>query len=1063
MTTGRSKFCPSLAEWSRLASGGLPESESSSLLAHAMECPACAEVLRSLTAIDIPVEGEEQLIAEMSILQPSGRRAIAASVANRRPGTRFRRSWWFAAAAALFATVGTAWFVLRQPAETPLELLASAYTARRQFELRIPSAAYAPLRIDKGGPSALGDLPAPLLDAELQTRRRLDRAPDDAAALHAKGRADLLTWRFSDALQSFQAAADLGADSADFLIDYATAYFLRAEKNDSPVDYSAALEKLGAALQKDPRQPAALFNRAIVRERLMQYEPAIRDLEQLLRIEKDAGWRREAESHIAGIRRKIGRVFGPDGPLRPPNAEAALETAMVTGLANAAPELVTWAGDLARLHREPWLQQTIALRDRYPHAIELLSALALLRSRASDSAEAPQWLAALATQDLPLPLAVWLGYESLYRTTRSRQVSHCDVAPALLAQAAPYPWFAAQLILESSLCAAGRQDFAVTEERMREAEQLSEQFDLRLTSLRCTGFRAQRLVDTGYYREAIKLARSALMAMESAGYPLRRAYDFHTVILRAATDIDRPHTAYGAATMMTAVCARTGMPVYEMIARSQAAAFAERLGNHDEAASQFQAASALAERLGDNHDAQHYWRQTRISLYAFTHNLPALRQLLSETTDLNTYFDRRLVAALCREELGTGNYAFVTQFTQEYWRRLTPPLSASPRVLRAYRDDLVDISRSAITAQLALGQPAAALATKLRMDDMDRRLMHSRAPAPSAPGVPVGTAVVIAEQLGERTAIWTQTATGLAFRWAGDSTVLSRLARRLLRLCSMTSVGESTILATARHLGSVLFADVSPHHTRIYVRAGQELGALPLSLFTVSRNTPGVLVTNLPYHERPLAGSSALSLHLFAASETSHDLLELVPIRHSIDREIASISEAFPRAITIKGKDATSRALDAAAQAPGVLHFSGHAIRWRDEIALVVAPDPADRDPDGRIGLWTLTPSRTFRSQLVVFSACGTATLGPRDSVTPDHLAQSVLLSGSEYVLAALWDVDAEATALWMSHFYRARQRGAAPLPAMDAANRALRDTPDWNHPRYWAAFSLYQRSIPDA
>ena len=85
-------------------------------------------------------------------------------------------------------------------------------------------------------------------------------------------------------------------------MDLATAYFERAEATSSAADYEAGLESLGKAIRLEPANPAALFNRAILYERLYFYDRAIADWEQLLKLEPDQQWKDEAERRLKEIR-----------------------------------------------------------------------------------------------------------------------------------------------------------------------------------------------------------------------------------------------------------------------------------------------------------------------------------------------------------------------------------------------------------------------------------------------------------------------------------------------------------------------------------------------------------------------------------------------------------------------------------------------------------------------------------------------------------------------------------------------------------------------------------------
>lgn len=127
--------------------------------------------------------------------------------------------------------------------------------------------------------------------------------------------------------------------------------------------------------------------------------------------------------------------------------------------------------------------------------------------------------------------------------------------------------------------------------------------------------------------------------------------------------------------------------------------------------------------------------------------------------------------------------------------------------------------------------------------------------------------------------------------------------------------------------------------------------------------------------------------------------------------------------------------------------------------------------------------------QLVVLSACGTG----KGTITYsgegiEGLRSAFELAGVPVLVCTLWDVDDFATALFMTEFYRGLQRGGAPLPALQAAKRALQSMTyadlerkgfqtqadslfqrrmalskaekPFAHPRYWASFILHGAAL---
>ncbi len=97
-------------------------------------------------------------------------------------------------------------------------------------------------------------------------------------------------------------------------------------------------------------------------------------------------------------------------------------------------------------------------------------------------------------------------------------------------------------------------------------------------------------------------------------------------------------------------------------------------------------------------------------------------------------------------------------------------------------------------------------------------------------------------------------------------------------------------------------------------------------------------------------------------------------------------------------------------------------------------------------------------ARLVVLSAChtGSAHAAPGDEGI--GLVRAFLLAGAHEVVASLWAVDDEATALLMTHFYQHWcGNGQHAAPALQQAQHDLRQTHP--HPYHWAAFVLHGRS----
>jgi CHAT domain-containing protein len=148
----------------------------------------------------------------------------------------------------------------------------------------------------------------------------------------------------------------------------------------------------------------------------------------------------------------------------------------------------------------------------------------------------------------------------------------------------------------------------------------------------------------------------------------------------------------------------------------------------------------------------------------------------------------------------------------------------------------------------------------------------------------------------------------------------------------------------------------------------------------------------------------------------------------------------------------------------GVVHFATHAIVDQNSPgrSFLALSEGGKLTVDDVAGL-------KLRAGLVVISACRGAS-GPR---SPDGLLgfpRAFLLAGAARVIAPLWDVPDEPTAVLMAEFYKSYLSGVRPVDALRSAQlkllrelragRVIANTPAGPmtlpaHPGLWAGFVL--------
>ena len=300
--------CPSLTEWAQLAAGLLESPAREKLLAHASKCDGCGAALRAVVEdfADDMTEAESQSLKDLPSAQPEWQRGVARKMAETSGGrARVPVGAWLARAAAVIVAIGGGWLAWdKWIAQDPARLMAEAYTRQRPFEFRIPGADQAPVRTERGGAGSSMQKPPALLEAEAKIARELEKSPDSGKWLTMRARAELLAWDAEAAIATLLRALERKPDDPDLLADLGMAYALRAESQHRDVDYASAIEYLGQSLKAKPNSLEALFNRALVYERMFLYEDAMREWRRYMELDTAGAWREEAQRHLADIEQK---------------------------------------------------------------------------------------------------------------------------------------------------------------------------------------------------------------------------------------------------------------------------------------------------------------------------------------------------------------------------------------------------------------------------------------------------------------------------------------------------------------------------------------------------------------------------------------------------------------------------------------------------------------------------------------------------------------------------------------------------------------------------------------
>lgn len=319
----KSSDCPNPDTVWQLAFAEPQSGQAKAILEHVANCDHCGGLLqRAVEEFDQELSPKQQDLLHAvqtsrisshprmanelaSIVERSGQESTTVRKAVQ---TRRFRRWVFAFSVAtvllVVALLGSLTIRRSRPAYAG-SLIAQAYTAARPFEPRFRGAAFAPIRIERGGRRSETERPPALLDAEALIGRKLSRSPDDPAWLDVRGRADLLDGHYGSAIQAFERALVVEPGSAQLEVDLATALFQRAQAENNAADLAEAADHLSRVIQKGPKDSIALFNRGIVLEHMFLFDQALDDWQQYLKIDATGEWADEARKHVADIQRKL--------------------------------------------------------------------------------------------------------------------------------------------------------------------------------------------------------------------------------------------------------------------------------------------------------------------------------------------------------------------------------------------------------------------------------------------------------------------------------------------------------------------------------------------------------------------------------------------------------------------------------------------------------------------------------------------------------------------------------------------------------------------------------------
>ena len=298
--------------------------------------------------------------------------------------------------------------------------------------------------------------------------------------------------------------------------------------------------------------------------------------------------------------------------------------------------------------------------------------------------------------------------------------------------------------------------------------------------------------------------------------------------------------------------------------------------------------------------------------------------------------------------------------------------------------------------------------------------------------------------------------------WKADT---NRLRQNVFRLRGLLANPESGDWRTlAGQISTVLITPVAakfPPDTRtLLVAPAEYLNYLPLSVLSLPDGR--LLIDQYAIGYLPnasalvyLGGNPSQNGKMFLGALGTSTVDGLSPLPGTL-QETAGIAAVYPGATRVSGAAFTHDEARRALLSADIAHFATHGVMEPEApLFSAILTSPAEGQPS-RLSLYEIVGMK-LRARMVVLSACetGLGTLRGGDEIT--GLTRTLLTAGADSVVASLWKVNDESTALLMAEFYLRLNSGMAPAAALRAASLEVRAK--YPHPFYWGPFVVNGRN----
>lgn len=931
-------------------------------------------------------------------------------------------------------------------------------------------------------------------------------------ALYASGLWDLL-WHEVDggidrAITKLHGAVAADPTNAEVLTSLTAAYVVRAQSRNRPTDLFQALDLATEAVSLDPASPPALFNHALVLERLFFNARAIEAWDRYLAVDVSGPWAAEAR----GARDRLAAdASSPESTslvsehASPTTAQdaiveqhlAAWAQLVLDGENGPADELLDrieaavqaifkTSGDSLLVEETAFLRNLLGEPDRRETArayIELATGIDAIKGLRIQRASEKLAAAERRLSRMDSPLVAFAEYNLLVGEFQNTRYDHVlGRATDWITHLAP-DRSVLSLRLQSLLAlvhgVTAKHDLAISSYEIAQA--MAERIGDRDTAARIAAELGHLSATMGETATAWN-HRYRVLALSSSRAQPRRTVTTRSLVAGVASS----HRFDRAAQYLAddVVLASKGLPTMRSFALNNRARGEIAQDNIGAALEDLEV--SRRQLVGIQDPGIRAIVEDDINLLvgqALTKEQPARATQILKTVD--QHFDARghaLMSALSKSALAKaqcrlGQYGAANSTLERAVEILEAQASAlrNPEQRLGFASQAREtFDRLILLRAIQLDDPLGALDVVERNSglgtDEDSRLGRNETPKPrvTATSEDRQARVVIYRVLADRILAWVTAPDATELRQLEtDGAQLERAVRRLQ--AAATAEHAAAMRTELAWLYDALIAPISDllgNDSNLQVIPDRTLHQVPFSALLESA-TGRFLVED---HAVVVAPYGSLSPR---ASQRNPPTSVLVVADPSLPANLASrfgrlpnarieavrIASLYQRETRLSGSETQIAHVQAELANHDVVHFAVHAVpadHDGGDAYLVLAPHEDTRLSG--LTAATISELRIDQHPLVVLASCDTAggQLGANAGAT--SLAGSFLQAGASAVVASLWEVDDEATEALMFDFHQRLVAGAIPAEALRLVQLSAmrRSTNRRATLAHWAAFQVF-------